>query len=182
MPEGVQKLAAQLQYGAAQEPRSLWRLLPLNPTAILIPATVTSVSPVATHAVDCTLPMNWGQTACSCTLPMNSGLPQCKPTIQAAPTSPKPVYTPKPIAIPSKPAYTTPPHVDCSNVANFGMSECACTIPMYSTLARCQPSTMTTIMTVVPTPAPATTPLPESTPETTPATVASSAPKHTWLI
>ncbi|KAK7940867.1 uncharacterized protein PG986_013254 [Apiospora aurea] len=136
---------------------------PSTPTPALILATSTILSPAPTLAVDCKLPMNWRQSACSCTLPMNSGLPQCKP---------------KATTVPSKPAYTAPAHVDCSNAVNFVMAECACTIPMYSTLARCHYSTST--ITVIPTPAPATTPLPastpESTPESAPATAASSSP------
>lgn len=172
-----------------------------------VAAKTTSPSPVATAPPNCLLPMNFGNPVCSCQIPMNSELPQCKPV----PTSPKPIDTPtpaktsvygqkatstpvnSPTPVPtSKPS--TPASVDCSNVANYGKSACACTNAQYSTLSRCQPSTITTTTTQAPTATPETTPvttqqtsaiettaatydttsIPESAPESTPQAAATT--------
>ncbi|KAK8055865.1 hypothetical protein PG993_001092 [Apiospora rasikravindrae] len=122
--------------------------------------------------INCDYPSNRGQWACqkgykswqpNCKMDQHKNLAACGGSCPSTPTpvlipatftSVSPASTP---AVPSKPAYTAPVHVDCSNAVNFVMAECACTIPMYSTLARCQASTST----ITP-------------PETTPATSDSS--------
>ncbi|KAK8113668.1 hypothetical protein PG999_005737 [Apiospora kogelbergensis] len=203
MPIWVQKLAAQLQAGPAQGPRGLRRILPLDSRRC------QDHKPVSRRygSPNCLLPMNFGNPVCSCQIPMNSELPQCKPV----PTSPKPIDTPtpaktsvygqkatstpvnSPTPVPtSKPS--TPASVDCSNVANYGKSACACTNAQYSTLSRCQPSTITTTTTQAPTATPETTPvttqqtsaiettaatydttsIPESAPESTPQAAATT--------